>query len=233
METKKTIGFIVAIEIDAVFALYENVKELPAPKGFKLYEIERKNDRLFVLQAGMGECAAAAGVQYLISVCKAEIIVNFGVVGGLTADMRKQKVVLVNRVVHYKYDCSEFMDLAIGQVDGHNSIFLPTDANLIKAAQTVDPEIPLVTCASGDKFISTKEEKEYLHNTFEGDICDMESAGIVLTCEANDVPCIMFKAVSDGLADGAAGFYAELSEASVNCLKTVDCILSKYTLIEK
>ncbi|MCQ2551066.1 MAG: radical SAM protein [Clostridia bacterium] len=229
---KKRIGLIVAIEMEAIFSHYDNFKELESPDGFKLILVERDDYQIFILQAGMGEVAASAGVQYLIAKCGVSKIFNFGVVGGMTSDMKKLKVCLVDRVVHYKYDCSEFMDLKVGQIDGHDSIFLLPSPNLIKNAITVDNSLQLVTCCSGDKFIATAEEKTYLHETFEGDICDMESAGIVLTCEMNNVPCILFKAVSDGLADGAEGFYQELLNASKKCLELTDQVLDKIALME-
>lgn len=229
---KKRIGMIVAIEMDAIFEHYKTWKELPSPPGFNLYLVERDTYDIYILQAGMGVIAASSGVQYLIAKCNVSYIVNFGVVGGLTADMKTMKVCLVDRVVHYKYDCSEFMDLAIGQVDGHDSIYLPTSESLVKSALSAMEGLSLVTCCSGDKFISTMEEKQYLHDTFGGDICDMESAGIVLTCEANGVRCLLMKAVSDGLADGAEGFYAELKNASLKCLVATDAIMEHLAEIE-
>jgi len=227
LQNKKKIGLILAIEIDAIFKLYPNYTELPSPKGFKTYLIEKENYDLYVLQSGMGEIAAAAGVQHLISKYNVSTILNFGVVGGLSENMKKQKVCLVSRVVHYKYDCSEFLDLKIGQVDGHDSIYLNTSEELINSALAIDNSLKTVTCCSGDKFVGTATEKTYIRKTFGGDICDMESAGIVLTCEANNVPCIMFKAVSDGLSDGAEGFFAELQSASLKCLETADRIMEK------
>ena len=184
---KKRIGLIVAIEIDAIFEHYGKCKQLDCPPGFKLFLVERDNYDIYILQTGMGEIAASSGVQYLAAKFDVTSIVNFGVVGGLVENMKKQKLCLVEKVVHYKYDCSEFMDLKVGQVDGHDSIFLNTSESLVKLAHSVMEDLPLVTCCSGDKFISTADEKQYLHNTFSGDICDMESAGIVLACEANGI----------------------------------------------
>lgn len=229
---KKKIGLCVAIEIDAIFNMYPDIKEIDSPNGFKVYYISRDAYDIYVVKTGMGEVAASAGVQYLIAKHNVSMIINFGVVGGLTEEMKKEKVCIVNQVVHYKYDCSEFMDLKVGQVDGHKSIYLKTDEKLVNNVLTLMDGVKVVTCCSGDKFISTKEEKEYLHNTFNGDICDMESSGIVLTCEMNNVPCLLFKAVSDGLNDGAEGFYAELEKASMKCLKVADIIIDKISKVE-
>ncbi len=229
---KRRVGLVVAIEMNAIFERYGNCKEIGTSAGFKLFLVERDNCSIYIAQSGMGECAAAAACQFLISKCHVSMIINFGVVGGLTPEMKQLKVCLVDKVVHYKYDCTEFLPMVLGQVDGYDSIFIKTNENLVKNALMLDDTLTLVTCCSGDKFIGTAEEKTYLHNTFQGDICDMESAGIVLTCDTNKVPCILFKAVSDGLADGADGFFAELENASRKCLETVDRILDKIATIE-
>jgi len=230
--TKRRIGIIVAIELDAIFKLYPNWKKLDAPQGYNLIYVDRGQYDLYILRTGMGIAAASAGVQYLCTKYNVASIVNFGVVGGLTAEMSKLKVCLVDRVVHYKYDCHEFMDLAVGQVDEHDSIYLKTSEALVKSALSIMGDLSVVTCCSGDKFVGTFEEKQSLHNTFGGDICDMESAGIVLACELNKVPCVMLKAVSDGLADGAEGFYNELQNASIRCLEVADKIMDKIALTE-
>ena len=229
---KKRVGIVVAIEMNAIFDMYGNCREIENGSGFKLFLVERDNYSIYIAQSGMGECAASAACQFLISKCNVSMIVNFGVVGGLTDEMKQLKVCLVDKVVHYKYDCSEFLPMVVGQVEGYDSIFIKTNENLVKKALMLNNELALATCCSGDKFIGTAEEKTYLHDTFSGDICDMESAGIVLTCDANKIPCILFKAVSDGLADGADGFFAELDNASKKCLQIVDRILDKIAATE-
>lgn len=223
--SREKIGLIAAIETEAVFSFYGSCERADAPSGFELYRVESEEYELFILKSGMGEIKAAAGVQYLITGCGVGKIINFGVVGGLSSEMSLHKLCAVERVVHYKYDCSEFMDLQVGQVDGHDSIYLPTDETLLRTALATDPSLITATCCSGDKFIAAAEEKTYLRETFGGDICDMESAGIVLACELNGVPCLLLKAVSDGLMDGAESFYSELLNASLKCLKTADEVI--------
>ena len=197
------IGMTVAIETDSIFAYYKDVEELACPAGFKLYLVKKNGHEIYVIQNGMGEIASAGGVQYLAAKYGVELIVNFGVVGGLTGEMKTKKVCVIDRVVHYKYDCSEFMDLAVGQVAGHDSVFLPTTAALVEKALEVFPELKRATCCSGDKFVGQESEKAALHDKFEGDVCDMESAGIVLTCEANGVPCLLLTAATLALAISA------------------------------
>lgn len=217
---KKKIGLVVAIEISAFFKLFPSYQELEAPKGFKVYFVNKDNYEIYVIKTGMGEVASSSGTQYLITKYNVSLIINFGVVGGITNEMAKEKICLVNKVIHYRYDCSEFMPLKVGQVEGHDSIYLEVDKKLINEVKKILKDIKLVTCCSGDKFIATAKEKESIHKAFNADIVDMESSGIVLVAEANDIPCLLFKAVSDGLNDGAEGFYKELENASIKCLET-------------
>ena len=229
---KKKIGMVVAIEMEAIYKYYDKWKEIETPSGFKLLCVEKENYIMYIIQSGMGEIAASCATQYLISKCGVSKIFNFGVVGGMTADMKQLKTCLVDTVVHYKYDTSEMNGVPVGLVDNHDSIYLKPDANLLKNAMAIDNSLPCVTCCSGDKFIGTMEEKQYLNATFHGEICDMESAGIFLTCEANDIPCLFFKAVSDGLADGAEGFYAELYNASIKCVTIADKVIERIAAFE-
>ena len=79
-------------------------------------------------------------------------------------------------------------------------------------------------CSAKVTFLTEKEKRE-IHETFNADICDMESVGIVLTCELNNIPCLMLKGVSDGLTGGAGEFFEELTKAALICLKTADEII--------
>ncbi len=218
---------IVACETEAVLEKYPDLKKLEAPKGFEVFVHQDKNFEVYVMHCGMGSVYAAAGTQLLIDRYNVDTIVDFGVVGGLTQEMKTERLVLVEKAVHYRYDCSEFMDLKIGQVDGHDSIYLYTDKTLLEKALSVAPFLKKATIASGDKFISKTEEKNWIHETFDCDICDMESSGIILTCEANDVPCLLFKAVSDCLTGGAEEFWKELLNVSLMCLDITDKVIKE------
>ena len=45
--------------------------------------------------------------QFLISKFDVDLIVNFGVVGGLTPEMELAKTCIVESVIHYDFDTSE------------------------------------------------------------------------------------------------------------------------------
>ena len=85
----KRIGMIVAVEMDAVLSRYGTPSETLREGGFTIYTYTGEDYAIYALNSGAGEIAAAAAAQVLISVYHAELIVNFGVVGGLTPEMAK------------------------------------------------------------------------------------------------------------------------------------------------
>ena len=59
-----------------------------------MLEYETDQYRMVIVNCGPGEIAAASGTQFLISEYHVDIVMNFGVVGGLTEEMSKTKSVL-------------------------------------------------------------------------------------------------------------------------------------------
>lgn len=221
----KKAGLVVAVEMEAVTEKYgpaEQVFQLP---GYvvSLYRVDRYE--LYVVQSGAGEIAAAAATQLLISRFGAEMIFNFGVVGGLTDDMAVMRSCLVEQVVHYDMDTSQCDDIEVGRYLSYPTVMIPADPELLAAARAILPELPLVTCASADKFIADPVRKRELHEQFGADICEMEAAGIVLTANRNQVPCLLLKLVSDGIEGGAEEFNKECRRAARACIELLDRIL--------
>ena len=225
MSIKTIVGMIVAVELDAVIRKYgEKLVKIPH-RAFDIHSIDEPDRRLIIVNSGAGEIASAAAAQLLISEFHADMIVNFGVVGGLTPEMKVAKLCVVESVVHYDFDASDFRGCPKCQYSGYDSIYIPTDERLLSEAVRVNPMLKRVVCASGDKFIGSNEAKRALHTEFNADICEMEAAGIVLTANRNGVPCLLIKAVSDAMDGGAEEFAREIDRCALICLDTLDTVI--------
>ena len=55
----------------------------------------------------------------------------------------------------------------------------------------------------------------------------MEAAGILLTCNRNNVPCMLIKIVSDGITGGAEEFFDTLDLAADICLNVVSDMIER------
>ena len=202
----KKIGMIVAVEMKAVLDRYGSTLKEKNAACYKVVEVETEKYQLIIANCGAGEIAAAAGTQYLISEYGVDMVVNFGVVGGLTEEMAKTKTCIVERVVHYEMDTSALDGTKVGQYAQYPDIFIPADQALLKKALEIYPDLKVVTCASGDKFVADPDQKRKLHTDFEADICEMEAAGVLMACNRNGTPVTLVKAVSDGVDEDSEAF---------------------------
>ena len=222
---RKIIGLLVAVEMDSVFRRYGEPDRTERRGGFEVFVYEDEERLLCVIHSGIGELAAAAATELLTDRYGAELVVNFGVVGGLTEEMSRTKLCVVEKVVHYDFDLSGIDPVRPAQYPGYPDEFLPADGELLKKALAVCPELKPVTCASADKFVSGAEDKTRLHRLYGAEICEMESAAVLLTCRRCHVPCLMIKAVADGLTGGGEEYYEALEKSAERCFEITDQII--------
>ena len=223
----KNIGMVVAVEIQAILNKYgSQLEELSFP-GYRVKKYQTEKYTLLVLDCGAGEIAAAAGTQFLISQFAVELVVNFGVVGGLTPEMSLAKTCIIDRIVHYDFDTSALDHCEVGRYLNYPSIYIPATPELVEKALRICPSLTKVTCASGDKFLDGQEQKHQLHTAFGADICEMESAAIALTCNRSMVPCLFIKTVSDAVTGGADEFRNQVSQSAELCLEITDRLIQE------
>lgn len=221
----KNIGMVVAVEMDAVLSRYGAPSEKRRVAGFEVYTYTGADYTIYALNSGAGGIAAAAATQLLISVFHADLILNFGVVGGLTEEMAKARTCVVESVVHYDFDTSEAGWAEPARYLDYPTAYIPASAALVERALSIEPRLKKVICASADKFVGKAERKRELHALYGAEICEMEAAGIVLTCNRSGVPCLLIKTVSDGIEGGAEEFNAELQRSAALCLAVADKII--------
>ncbi len=228
---KARIGMLVAVEQETIFEKYGKPAKEDCFGGFNIYCYNFKKYSIYVVKSGVGELAAASAVQILIDKYNVESVINFGVAGGLTPDMRLSKVCIVEKVVHYDFDLSSVDPVKKCQYPGYDDIYINTDSKLLTEAHNIFPDLRLVTCASADKFVSS-EAKSSLSEEFSAQICEMEAAGVLLTCIRNKVPCLIIKAISDGLTGGGEEYYMELKKSASFCFDVTNEIIKKIYLVK-
>ena len=218
----KKIGMMVAVEIESVLNKYDSRLEETEVGGCKVYQCKDDHFELIIVHSHAGEIRAAAATQLLISHFHVDMIINFGVVGGLTEAMSTTRMCIVEKVVHYDFDTSAADGDPVGKYQDYPDIYIPADPVLLQKALSLHPELVPVVCASGDKFVAAPEQKRELHHTFGADICEMEAAGILYTCNRNQIPCLLIKIVSDSVTGGAEEFWNRVNDTADLCLELVD-----------
>lgn len=224
----KKIGMIVAMERELIPLLEKlNVKVTEEKRGaFRTFIFKIGKNEVVLVNGGVGEISAAAATQYLITAYNPDFIINFGVCGSLKKDLGLKTVVFVKGVVHYDFDTSAIDDCEVGKYENYDSPIIPVNEVLLKSALSVEEGVQTVICASGDKFVADESVKNKLAETYGASVCEMESAGVILTADKNGVPCLIVKAVSD--AEGGASDYKTFMREAAE--RYVDFLIKFITL---
>ncbi len=220
-------GLVVAVETGGLRRIFGEAVEKKRMGGFRVYIYRQDDMEIFTIAGCAGELAAASGCQALISEAKVDIIINAGVAGGLSDDCPSGSLVIVDNVVHYQYDVTGAGGDGQGCYPFLPGPFIPVTDGLVKAAKKLFPDAVTGICASGDKFIDSTSEKAALNRKFLAGVCDMEAAGVALTCYRNRMPVLILKSVADGPDGGFEECGARFDSASDQVMDAVKHILTE------
>lgn len=222
----KAIGMVVAMDKEILPFLTKVGKSNKTYEigGYKVFYYKIKGKNVYLIRSGIGEIYASSATSILINTFKCDLILNFGVCGSLVDDISVLDAVVVNGVVHYDFDLSEIDNVVVGQYPSYDSPIIKTNSDLVELATSINGNLKGVICASADKFVAKERVKKSLNKTFGALVCDMECAGILLTCNNANIPCLIIKTVSDGKG-GADEFNKRVKTASQVYIDTVNEIL--------
>ena len=225
IDMKQRTGIIVATEKEQLqfFQVFGMPGRVHKSDSYDVASWEKYADKVYLIRSGYGEIAAASATQYLIDKYHVDRIINYGVVGSLSEKHQVKKVGIVRKIVHYGFDLSANGKYPIGRYPREDDLFLkPKKYALPSEYFGILNEF---VCASSDRFVDGGKAKRQLQKDFGADICEMEAAGIVITCNKNNVPCAFIKAVSDGVDEGEQAFNDNVAEASKSCVLLLAKIL--------
>ena len=210
----KKIGIVFAMEQEflPVFDVLGTLEKKEGTQGFPVSVYKNADKTVYAIVSGVGQIRASAATQLLISKYSAECVLNFGLAGGLAEGIRALDTVLVDSVVQADFDLSAGFNYVKGQHSGFSSPFIKTDRKLLEKAMRL-ADFPVVVCASADRFVDSRRDREAVNKEFGAHICEMEAAGVQLASMLNGVPALFVKTVSDGIDGGATEFFAVADKA--------------------
>ncbi len=228
------IGIIGAMELEVeTLKASMNVNNTLTRAGMEFFEGTLNGAPVVIVRSGVGKVNAAMCVQILADVFQVTHIINTGVAGSLNATLNIGDIVLSKDVLHHDVDATIF-GYAPGEVPQLGIREFPADEIMIRLAKEscneVNPDINAVVgrVVSGDQFISSKEVKTRLIDTFSGDCAEMEGAAIAHASYLNKIPFIIIRAISDKADDSAQIDYPTFEKkAAHDCAKLTEAFIQK------
>lgn len=172
-----------------------------------------------IVRSGIGKVNAALCVQILADVFQVTHVINTGVAGSLNASLDIGDILVSQDALYHDMDVTIF-GYQPGEVPQMGFREFKANTEMIDVAvascKEVNPDINVRTgrVVSGDQFISSKEVKKHLIETFAGDCAEMEGAAIAHGAYLNNIPFVIIRAISDKADDSAEMDYPSFEKAA-------------------
>lgn len=202
------LGFICAlgIEVEGIVNRMDN-KEATAIAKITYYKGTIFGKEVVCCECGVGKVNAAMSTQIMIDAYHPDIIINSGIAGSLSGDIRIGDIVISDDCVQHDMDGTEMGD-PLGQVQFNDELrtYFPADQatadKLAAACQTIDGvSVFRGRIASGDVFIAARDRRRRIADHFNAIACEMEGAAVAVVCYRNDIPFAILRSISDDFDD--------------------------------
>ncbi|NMB15103.1 MAG: 5'-methylthioadenosine/adenosylhomocysteine nucleosidase [Gallicola sp.] len=190
----KVIGIIAAmdVELEAIKNIVQDEKKVVIAKH-TFYEGSIGDEKIVFVDSGVGKVNAALITQAMIDHFKVDAVINTGIAGGLDPSLKHMSVVLGESLSYHDFD-HDLMKRFYPYKDSFSG-----DERLLSLMEDVFSERDLRrgNIITGDQFISSKEKQLQLREDFQGTCVEMEGAAIAHVCDANDIPFLGVRSISD------------------------------------
>ena len=149
------------------------------------------NKHVCYIRHGWGKVNAAIFTQMCIDKFPIDCIINFGMVGAMSSDLKWGDIVFPSKVFQHDFDCRG-LGFDIGVVPYQDKSLFNNDRGILDNAKQIFPNIKVCEyLLTGDSFVTE------VISSYEDSICDMEGYSIARVAHVNNIPCAFFKLVSD------------------------------------
>ncbi len=206
------LGIIGAMDIEV-----ETLKEALSEKRtsrvaeMEFYEGKLCGKDVIVVKCGIGKVNAGRCVQILADKFGVDAVINTGIGGGIGDGLAVGDIVIGSELVQHDFDVTGF-----GYAKGYMFIGDKDKPTLYKCNGLLidglkgaavehmeDSKIKIGRIATGDVFVSSESKKKEIKDEFDALVTEMEGGAIAQSAQANEIPFVVVRAISD-LADGSA-----------------------------
>lgn len=194
---------------EEVLEILQHMEDISSSEkaGITFYEGTLYGVPVTVCKSGVGKVNAAMCTQILTDQFRVTDLVFTGVAGAIHPQLGIGDLVISDDAQHHDLDATA-LGFERGEIPFAGRSVFTADERLIKLAFEVSEvlfpgRVFRGRVLSGDQFIADRDAVRQLRSAFGGWCTEMEGAAMAQVCDANGVPFVIIRSMSDK-ADGSA-----------------------------
>ncbi len=216
-------------------------------QGIEFTTGELQGKQVVITTGGFGKVNTAITTTLLIDRFQPDQVLSIGSAGAVNPSLEAGDIVIAERVTYHdlgKYTPEGFVPSPSRNplASGEKTLFFECDSRLVSRSlrtagypettteNKTEPHTLRVrsgVIVSGDSFIASSDKRTELHQRFDADAVDMESAVVAQVCWQRGIPFIAIRGISDRADDTAKSDYVRNCEvAAINVTELVRRIVN-------
>ena len=182
-----------------------------------------KGEKLYIVRTGAGNLNSAMVTQALLTRYEIDRVISIGVAGNLNDEWKVGDLLVATYVVNHQegterpggFEAKENSESRIQESGGNRTKCEALRSNAVEIARTTltNAVVREGRLVSGDSFIASTAKRNWLRETFHADAVDMVSAGMARVCEANGVPYVIIRVLSDNTDESASAAFTRFVQS--------------------
>lgn len=198
------IGIICAlsIEVEGIAKLLDNKKEETFAKMKYIYGTVNGKE-VVMTECGIGKVNAAMSTQIMIDKFSPDVIINSGIAGSISRELKIGDIVISKDCVQHDFDGTQMGDpKGLIQYNDETRIDIPVNPDIAQKLYDAckdleNTNVVLGRIATGDIFVAEKAMRSAIASEFSALACEMEGGAVAQVCYRNAVPCAILRCISD------------------------------------
>ena len=175
---------------------------------------------------GIGKVNAAMCAQTMCIKYSPDYLLNIGVAGSLSKELKVGDLVVASSVVQHDIDSTQ-LGVPLGLIPEVDAVGIKCAEKLTGILSEFD-DVKHGVIATGDQFVWQKERKDFIVENYQAVATEMEGGSIGQVCYLNDVGFIVIRCISDNAdSDSDADFEKYLEETAHKPINLVLRLLSR------
>ncbi|WP_102348097.1 5'-methylthioadenosine/adenosylhomocysteine nucleosidase [Bacillus sp. Marseille-P3661] len=209
-----------AEEIEILHSHME-VEETEDIAGMTFYKGTLKGQNIVLVQSGIGKVNATMAAQLLVSHFNVDKLINSGIAGAIHPDVNLGDIVISTDTVQHDMD-ETAKGYEPGIIPRMDIGYFNADEELIALAEEAAKNLPEGTnvfkgrIATGDQFIASAEKSEWILNTFNAYVVEMEGGAVGQVAHLNEIPYLVIRSASDDAGEEAVMKWEDFKQMAVN-----------------